>query len=218
MYFTPQHEFETCSQSKCFLLLFFIILRLRHNFSLQPKGGGCWMFAPWRGGKKVSFPQLTLKIKIGRKKKIQNRGLFLPHHVSYSWRRRDDGGGGVMAKPDRLVAFQTLSSERVQQVHLSLSDMIKKLHVYENWQLSRYFRYCYSETKTLCVYSFLSCFLYRLLDHIFYQRSFKNSALSKDLRIVHEEMLHKLTWLRIPKKLYGLFGPGVRVASTQTKE
>lgn len=37
-----------------------------------------------------------------------------------------------MAKPDRLVAFQTLSSERVQQVHLSLSDMIKKLHVYEN--------------------------------------------------------------------------------------
>lgn len=31
-----------------------------------------------------------------------------------------------MAKPDRLVAFQTLSSERVQQVHLSLSDMTKK--------------------------------------------------------------------------------------------
>lgn len=35
MYFTPQHEFETSSQSKCFLLLFFIILRLRHNFSCQ---------------------------------------------------------------------------------------------------------------------------------------------------------------------------------------
>lgn len=81
----------------------------------------------------------------------------MPHHVSYSWRRRDDGGGGVVAKPDRLVAFQTLSSERVQQVHLSLSDMTKKLHVYENRQLSRYFSYCYSETKTLCVYHFLSC-------------------------------------------------------------
>lgn len=27
-----------------------------------------------------------------------------------------------------------------------------------------------------------------------------------------------VTWLRIPKKLYGLLGPGVRVASTQTKE
>lgn len=51
---------------------------------------------------------------------------FLPHHGPHSWRRGDDSGCGVVAKPDRLVAFQTLSSERVQQVHLSLLYREKK--------------------------------------------------------------------------------------------
>lgn len=45
---------------------------------------------------------------------------FLPHEVPNSWKRRNNGGGGVVAKPDWLVAFQTLGSERIQQVHLSL--------------------------------------------------------------------------------------------------
>ena len=45
----------------------------------------------------------------------------LPHHLPETWRRRDDGGSGVVAKPDRLVAAQALGSKPVQQVHLSLS-------------------------------------------------------------------------------------------------
>lgn len=51
-----------------------------------------------------------------------NKYLISPHHIPNSWVWGNDGGGGVVAKPDRLVAFQTLSSERVQQVHLSLSQ------------------------------------------------------------------------------------------------
>lgn len=51
---------------------------------------------------------------------------MLPHQVPDAWRRGDDGGGGVVAKPDRLVTFETLSSERVQQVHLSLEQKKKK--------------------------------------------------------------------------------------------
>lgn len=53
--------------------------------------------------------------------------MFTPHHVPNSWRRGDHSGGGVVAKPDRLVALQTLSSERVQQVHLSLSHIQKEM-------------------------------------------------------------------------------------------
>lgn len=53
--------------------------------------------------------------------------MFLPHYVSNPRRRGNDGGGGVVAKPDRLVAFQTLSSERVQHVHLSLSHIRKSI-------------------------------------------------------------------------------------------
>lgn len=54
---------------------------------------------------------------------------------------------------------------------------------------------------------------------------FKVSLLSTVCHIVSEcfisvegEWVDRCTWLRIPKKLYGLLGPGVSVASAQTNE
>lgn len=46
-----------------------------------------------------------------------------PHDIPNSWRRRDHGGGGVVAEPDWLVALQTLSPELIQHVELSLSSI-----------------------------------------------------------------------------------------------
>lgn len=45
-----------------------------------------------------------------------------PHDIPDSWRRRDDGGRGVVAEPDRLVALQALGPELFQRVELSLSN------------------------------------------------------------------------------------------------
>lgn len=46
-----------------------------------------------------------------------------PHDIPNSWRRRDDGGRGVVTEPDRLVALQALGPELVQRVELSLSNI-----------------------------------------------------------------------------------------------
>lgn len=46
-----------------------------------------------------------------------------PHDIPNSWRRRDDGGRGVVTEPYRLVALQALGPELVQCVELSLSNI-----------------------------------------------------------------------------------------------
>lgn len=45
-----------------------------------------------------------------------------PHDIPDSRRRRDDGGRGVVAEPDGLVALQALGPELLQRVELSLSN------------------------------------------------------------------------------------------------
>lgn len=109
-----------------------------------------------------------------------------------------------MAKPDGLVASQTLSSERVQQVHLSLS------HSEENIQ-----------NLGFCVFVLFKSELLFSAQHqmgteIFWLHFYGAVIASISFICLLADVLH--TWLRIPKKLYGLLGPGVRVASAQTKE